>query len=358
MFDALGTGVARVPETDLAQPPLGQMLVERGFITEAQLQQALAEQGRTGLPIGQVLISLSYVTAATIAQALATQEGGVVRTEFGLSTGFDTPGLVALPPVSPATPSPFASLVAAPDPEPEPELVAEPAPEPPAASSTSTRIAELVEQELAHAASAAAGEIAAARGRIAELEQELAHAATASADELSAARTRVAELDHELYGLRQQTDAARAVDDLLAAANVRVAELEQELANAATASANELSAARTRVAELDHELFGLRQRVEAAQTADAALAASQARNAELESALDATRAAASDRIHALETERDARVTELQHTQAQLTTTTENLRTAYERLHQFEIAQALQQHQVQQVQPASQFAWQS
>jgi phage shock protein A len=47
---------------------------------------------------------------------------------------------------------------------------------------------------------------------------------------------------------------------------------------------------------------------------------------------------------------------LEQSQAQLASTTENLRAAYERLHQFEIAQALQQHE--QARTASPFAWQS
>ena len=388
MFEALGTGLASVPQNDPAPPPLGQLLVERGLVTEEQLQYALAEQGRTGLPIGQVLISLSYVTAATIAQALATQEGGVVRTEFGLSTGFGTPGLVALPPVSPVAPTPFAPVVIAPEPaaelepepvpayEPEPEpalepelpepvaVVVAPAPELAPPSSTTTRIAELVEQELANAASAAAEEIAAAHGRIAELEGEMsglrqqAEAARGAEELLAATNARVAELERELSGVRQQAEAARGAEDLLAATNAHVSDLEQQLAAAAAASAAELSTARTRVAELDHELFGMRQRAEAAETADAALATAQARNAELESEIAATRTAGSDRIQALELERNARVSELQQTQAQLASTTENLRAAYERLHQFEIAQALQQHQAQQAQPVAQHAWQA
>ncbi|MDE3024974.1 MAG: hypothetical protein KGI93_05325, partial [Acidobacteriota bacterium] len=385
------------PEDDVAHPPLGQMLVERGFITEEQLQNGLAEQGRTGLPLGQVLIGLSYVTAATIAQALATQEGGVVRTEFGLSTGFDTPGLVALPPVSPAAPTPFSPVVLAPEPahvpvpapepahvpvpvpmavpvpepepaqeaapelerepepmperEPEPEPVVEPAPLLPAASTTSARIAELVERELATAAGAAAAEISAAHARIADLEEQMA-------------------------GLRQQAEAARGAEDLLAASSARAGQLELDLA-----------AARTRAAELDHELFALRQRAEAAEAAlasaneragqleaeigqmraaDAAeTRATRSRVADLEAEAESARSSFLARLHALELERDARARELQQTQAQLASSTENLRSAYERLHQFEIAQALQQHQAgqpqaegQQSRPASPFAWQS
>jgi hypothetical protein len=106
MLDALDTVGVREPESQASHPPLGSLLVERGLITDEQLQHALAQQDQSGLPLGQVLIGLSYVTAATVAQALATQQGGVVKTEFGLSTGFGTPGLISVPPVSPPPPDP------------------------------------------------------------------------------------------------------------------------------------------------------------------------------------------------------------------------------------------------------------
>jgi hypothetical protein len=69
-------------------PPLGRLLITYGFLSEEQLQVGLAEHGRTGLPLGQVLIGLGFVTKAVIAQALATQAGGLVKTEYGFSTGF------------------------------------------------------------------------------------------------------------------------------------------------------------------------------------------------------------------------------------------------------------------------------
>jgi hypothetical protein len=176
MFDALGAGDARMPDPDSTQPPLGQLLVERGLLTEEQLQYALAEHDRSGLPLGQVLISLSYVTASTIAQALATRQGGgVAKTEFGMATGFGTPGVLSIPPVSPPAAVSKASWIAeAPEAEvipllqPEPVVVAAP-PVPDAELETArSRIAEL-EMELATAVSANTG-------RIEELERELANA--------------------------------------------------------------------------------------------------------------------------------------------------------------------------------------
>ena len=73
MVDALGTGGTRALELDVPCPPLEQLLLDRGFISEKQLGSALEEQERSGLPLGQVIIGLGYVTASTIAQALGKQ---------------------------------------------------------------------------------------------------------------------------------------------------------------------------------------------------------------------------------------------------------------------------------------------
>jgi hypothetical protein len=219
MLDALGTGVASLPEHDVDQPPLGRLLVERGFLTDDQLQHALAEHDRTGLPLGQLLISLSYVTASTIAQVLATI--AAVPTD--------------VPPISPA-PAPVAPP-------------AFPGPGPTEAS------------------------------------------------------TRIESLELELAGARHETMLARRDADLVR-----------------------------------QEMLALEQAAAAAHGAESELIA------------------AAGRIQALEAERDARVAELLETQARLASTTQNLRAAYERLHRFEIAEAIEQHR--QAQRASRYAWHS
>ena len=55
--------------------PLGRILVQRGQITEAQLDAALAEQARTGQRLGQILIAAGAVSTFTLAAALAEQQG-------------------------------------------------------------------------------------------------------------------------------------------------------------------------------------------------------------------------------------------------------------------------------------------
>ncbi len=52
---------------------LGELLIEQGVITEAQLQQALARQKATGRRLGTVLQDLNFVTDEVIAKLLARQ---------------------------------------------------------------------------------------------------------------------------------------------------------------------------------------------------------------------------------------------------------------------------------------------
>jgi len=250
MFDALGTGGALVPEreTDVAAPsPLGQLLVERGHLTDHQLDAALAEQARSGLPLGQVLIGLSYVTAATIAQALATQQGGLVKTEFGLATGFGTPGLVAFPPVSPPAAVPLAaSWLEQQQPETEaPQVdaphaevvalhVAEPAPVEPARNEAleeaNAKISAL-ELELA-AASSAGSSLEEAESKIAQLESDLANARMDAARipalevDLAAARQAEAERDAHAAELAQARSQLASATESLTAAYERLQQYE------------------------------------------------------------------------------------------------------------------------------------
>lgn len=55
--------------------PLGELLVERGLLSKAQLDLALAERQRTGLRLGEVLVSLGYVSEAALASTLLEQIG-------------------------------------------------------------------------------------------------------------------------------------------------------------------------------------------------------------------------------------------------------------------------------------------
>ena len=59
----------------LVTKQLGELLVERGVITAAQLEQALKTQKERGGLIGQVLVMLGYAKEEEIAQILTVQYG-------------------------------------------------------------------------------------------------------------------------------------------------------------------------------------------------------------------------------------------------------------------------------------------
>ncbi len=55
--------------------PLGELLLERGIISQAQLDQALDTQRDKGGLIGEILVDLGFVKEDDIAQALTAQYG-------------------------------------------------------------------------------------------------------------------------------------------------------------------------------------------------------------------------------------------------------------------------------------------
>jgi hypothetical protein len=61
--------------------PLGRLLIQRGHISEQQLDAALADQSRSGERLGQILISSGAVSAFVLAAALAEQQGLVTASQ-------------------------------------------------------------------------------------------------------------------------------------------------------------------------------------------------------------------------------------------------------------------------------------
>jgi hypothetical protein len=61
--------------------PLGALLVEKGLLTETELDAALAEQQRTGRLVGQILVESGSLSAFALAQALTEQHGVELQTE-------------------------------------------------------------------------------------------------------------------------------------------------------------------------------------------------------------------------------------------------------------------------------------
>jgi hypothetical protein len=85
--------------------PIGQILVEKNEISEAELAAALAEQERTGLRLGQILIETGRISWLALARAIAEQ---VLDIE-------DAQPEPTAPPAAPTVPAP-ASPVHAPAP--------------------------------------------------------------------------------------------------------------------------------------------------------------------------------------------------------------------------------------------------
>jgi predicted nucleic acid-binding Zn-ribbon protein len=360
MFDILDTGGVPVPTADAAAPgpaaetpPLGQLLRERGLLTEEQLHTGLAQQQWSGRPLGEVLIALGFVSESTIAQALATQHGGLLKTEYGFATGFDMSlrtAPTAEPPISP--PSAHV-LKTAPGPEPAAATVIplhQTADSVPSAANPALEAAQ-AEVTVAHVRIVELeGELAAAQarsdedgGRIAELEQAVAKArderesAANAAYEVAqahvnAADARVAELEQELTAVRQDESALR---DELQRQAAAVDALRNELASAIP---TDVGAADPRIAELEHELAIVRQ-------GEIVLRAEYERQA---------------------TELDATRNELATRHGELASTLETLRAAYARLEYLESTQPDAAHPVAPPQPPvrepgqrqATFPWQS
>ncbi len=62
----------RLAEVEL-RPRLGNLLVQRGAITQQQLDEALAQKGRSGERLGEILLERGWATERALAQALAEQ---------------------------------------------------------------------------------------------------------------------------------------------------------------------------------------------------------------------------------------------------------------------------------------------
>jgi hypothetical protein len=70
--------------------PLGELFVDKGLLSEDQLEEALADQAEHGGRLGERLVELGYVSSTALARLLAEQYG----VELTLDTGFGT-GLFA-----------------------------------------------------------------------------------------------------------------------------------------------------------------------------------------------------------------------------------------------------------------------
>jgi type IV pilus assembly protein PilB len=64
-----------MPIRRIINKQLGELLIERGILTQQQLEKSLAYQKERGGLIGEILVELSFVKEEDIAQALTAQYG-------------------------------------------------------------------------------------------------------------------------------------------------------------------------------------------------------------------------------------------------------------------------------------------
>jgi hypothetical protein len=67
--------------------PLGELLLQKGLVTEGELELALQEQADTERLLGAILVERGYVSGPALAVALAEQYGVELSTERGFGTG-------------------------------------------------------------------------------------------------------------------------------------------------------------------------------------------------------------------------------------------------------------------------------
>jgi hypothetical protein len=70
-----------LPEQRLTWRPIGEILVERGLISELELHDALREQQQEGGRLGEILFARGLVSAIDLRDALADQHGLDLRVE-------------------------------------------------------------------------------------------------------------------------------------------------------------------------------------------------------------------------------------------------------------------------------------
>ena len=84
-----------VQAAPLSQLPLGQTLLTKGIVSQDQLNIALTEQKRFKAPLGKVLVQLGFVTEATIRDILSETLGQV---SIDLENTIVDPAAIALVP--------------------------------------------------------------------------------------------------------------------------------------------------------------------------------------------------------------------------------------------------------------------
>jgi chromosome segregation ATPase len=76
-----------VEAASIAWRPLGRLLVEKGLLSDEELELALAKQQLTGKRLGETIVECGFVSRPELSDALAAQYGIELKTETGFGTG-------------------------------------------------------------------------------------------------------------------------------------------------------------------------------------------------------------------------------------------------------------------------------
>lgn len=85
------TGTPSADDRAAAWQPLGTLLVAKGFVSDTELEEALAEQRQSGTRrLGEILVGRGYLSGAALALALAEQHGLDLGSEQELDAHVET----------------------------------------------------------------------------------------------------------------------------------------------------------------------------------------------------------------------------------------------------------------------------
>jgi hypothetical protein len=100
--------MSAMPDTSLGRRSIGEILLEHGYVTKEQVDEANALQLESGRPLGQILVEAGTITRLELASALAEQwsdSGAPIAPPDGLSLSGTLPALEPFEPVT-HTPGP------------------------------------------------------------------------------------------------------------------------------------------------------------------------------------------------------------------------------------------------------------
>ena len=106
--------MSAVPDTSLGRRTIGEILLEHGFVTKEQVDEATALQAQSGRPLGQILVESGTITRLELASALAEQwsdSGAPIAPPAGIELSGTAPegAEAAEPSARPFVPAPQGS---------------------------------------------------------------------------------------------------------------------------------------------------------------------------------------------------------------------------------------------------------